>query len=261
MQRLDPEKTSAFELGRGDDACLLLHGFTGSPWELRPLGDSLAARGYYVKAIRLPGHGTTPEAMEHVAARDWEEAAEDALSSLGNFRQVFVAGLSMGALLGMLLAARRPDRVHGLALMAPAMRFLGPTMTLLRAIRDVPLLETFRPWIEKSSTDIEDPVERAAAPVMKRFPSARLHDLWTVQERAREAMPQVRAPTLIAVAQNDHVVSMEGGRELARGLKEAPLVRFIRIEQGFHIMPRDRGREVLAAEVGEFFDRLTEGRG
>jgi carboxylesterase len=80
-----------------------------------------------------------------------------------------------------------------------------------------------------------------------------------VQDKAQQALPLVRAPALIAVAAQDHVVDNEGGRILARSLPAAPMVRFIRIEDGFHIMPRDRGREVLASEVGAFFDRLRQG--
>ena len=92
VNRMDPEKTAPFELGSGDDACLLLHGFTGSPWDMRPLGERLAARGLFVRAIRLPGHGSTPLAMAQVSHRDWEQASEDALLSLSGFRNVFVAG-------------------------------------------------------------------------------------------------------------------------------------------------------------------------
>ncbi|MFZ5469076.1 MAG: alpha/beta hydrolase [Myxococcota bacterium] len=250
------EKTAPFELGAGDDACLLLHGFTGSPWDVRPLGEALALRGYYVKAIRLPGHGSTPEALTQVGHHDWEQAAEDALLSLKNFRQVFVGGLSMGALLAVLLAARFPERVHGLCLMAPAMRLLSPSARVLQALGVLPLVELWRPWIPKDGTDIDDPEARAQAPVLEAFPSSRLFDLWRVQQKAREAMGQVRAPTLIAVAQRDKVVAADGGRELARGLTAAPVVRFIQLSEGAHVMPRDKGKNVLVAEVGEFFDRL-----
>src|SRR5436309_331310 len=38
--------------------CLLVHGFTGTPEEMRPLGEALAARGFPVHAVRLAGHGT-----------------------------------------------------------------------------------------------------------------------------------------------------------------------------------------------------------
>jgi carboxylesterase len=256
---MDPEKTAPYELGTGDDACLLLHGFTGSPWDMKPLGESLAARGYYVRAIRLPGHGSTPEALGSVSYRDWEQAAEDALVSLSNFRQIYVAGLSMGALLGLVLASRHPERVHGLALMAPAMRFQNAAMRMARRLRRLPVLELAVPFIKKTGTDLSDPEERASAPVLPGFPSSKLHDLWAAQDRAQQALPLVRAPALIAVASQDHVVDNAGGRELARALTAAPLVRFIRIEEGFHIMPRDRGREVLSAEVGAFFDRLRQG--
>src|SRR5439155_483073 len=35
--------------------CLLVHGFTGTPEEMRPLGEALAARGFPVHAVRLAG--------------------------------------------------------------------------------------------------------------------------------------------------------------------------------------------------------------
>ncbi len=39
--------------------CLLIHGLTGSPPEMRLLGDDLAAQGSHCLAPLLPGHGTT----------------------------------------------------------------------------------------------------------------------------------------------------------------------------------------------------------
>jgi carboxylesterase len=81
---------------------LLLHGFSGSPWEVRPLGDALSARGFHVHAPLLPGHGSTPEALRFVTWRDWLSAADDALEKLfARFEEVSLAGLSMGALLGI----------------------------------------------------------------------------------------------------------------------------------------------------------------
>lgn len=253
---MDTEKTAPFELGRGEDACLLFHGFTGSPWDMRPLGEHLARAGYYVRGIRLPGHGLSPEAMRAVTYRDWEQAAEEALESLRHFRQVFVAGLSMGSLLGMMVAARHPERVHGLALLAPAVRFKGPLMAVLKATRQVPWLEWVKPWVAKTASDISDAGVLAQAPILPRFPSARLHDLWELQELAAQAAPLVRAPTLIAVARHDHVVDPAAGRALGEQLTQAPEVRFLEMQEGFHIMPRDVGGRLVAESVADFFDRL-----
>ncbi|MHB8878480.1 MAG: alpha/beta hydrolase, partial [Myxococcaceae bacterium] len=170
-------------------------------------------------------------------------------------RRVFVCGLSMGALLAVLLAARHAGEVSGLALLAPALRFRGPTMALLRAVRRLPVLELARPWVRKTGIDIEDEAERAAAPVLPAFPSVRLRDVFELQDAVRSALPRVTAPTLIAVAARDHVVSAGGGRELARGLVNARPVRFIRLLEGSHQMARDKGRATLAAEVCGFFTR------
>jgi carboxylesterase len=253
---VDPAETGPFELGQGDDACLLVHGFTGTPWDVRPLGEGLAGLGYYVRAVRLPGHGD-PVALAQVTHRDWEQVVEDALLSLGNFRHLFVAGLSMGALLALTLAARHPNRVHGLALLSPALHLRDPRLKLARLLRRWPVLPIAAPRIRKRGTDIDDPRERALAPRLPYFPTARLNDLWTIQDAARAALPQVQAPALIAVSRQDHVIDARGaGRELARGLSGSPLVRFIELPEGFHVMTRGRGRALVIDEVAQFFGRL-----
>lgn len=254
---MDVQKTAPFELGRGQDAVLVVHGFTGSPWDIRPLGEALAERGYFVKGIRLPGHGLSPEAMLGVTWRDWERAVFSALDDLSGHRHVFVAGLSMGALLSVILAAEEPRRVRALALLAPAVRFRGRTNELLRAFQKMPVLHLLRPWVEKDATDLADPVALGQAPILRRWPTERLYDLWTVQDRARAAMAKVKAPALVAISDNDHVVSSEGALELARGLTGSRAVRLLQLDQGFHILPRDFGHERLSREVGDFFDRFA----
>jgi carboxylesterase len=255
---MDTWKTAPFELGQGDDACLLLHGFTGSPWDIRPLGEALAARGLFVTAPRLPGNGTTPEAMLEANHQHWEEAALEALDALRGFRRVFVAGLSMGALLGLRLAALRPEVVKGLVLIAPAARFKGPKMAILKRLRNTGLLERIVPWVRKSATDLSDPVALAEAPILPAFPIARLKDLWATQEAALRTATQVRCPTLVVVAEQDHVVDPAGGKWLASLLTGAPEVRLLSLQEGYHIIPRDKGGPRLAAAAGDFLEELRQ---
>ena len=130
-QRLDDSKTAPFTLGPAleDARCavLLLHGFTGSPWELRPLGEALAARGFLVQ---LP----SPARPRHHARGDGGRRPPR-LAGSGRPRRssrcastasVFVVGLSMGALLAMVLAARHRAQVQGLVLLAPGAAARGP---------------------------------------------------------------------------------------------------------------------------------------
>src|SRR5215468_4454831 len=250
--RLDEEKTAPFELPGDRGACLLIHGFTGTPWDVRPLGEALSRAGIAVHAPRLPGHGTTPAAMLEARAPDWLLACDEALGQLPG-RRVAVGGLSMGALLALVLAARHPDRVAGVAALAPAVRFRDRTLNSLRRLRAaIPLLELVRPWVRKDTTDLLDAQARAEAPVLSAWPSARLRDLWEMQDLAWGSARRVTCPVLVLVAAEDHVVDPSGAAALVRRLGASPSVRYVQIENSAHILPRDRNGELVAAEVTAF---------
>ncbi len=61
---------------------LLLHGLSDSPYSLRAFGQRLAAEGYTVVWLRVPGHGTTPRALAEVSWEDWTAAVQVAMRGL-----------------------------------------------------------------------------------------------------------------------------------------------------------------------------------
>lgn len=250
---LDPELTASFTLGprEAKSAVLVLHGFTGTPWEIRPLGETLAQRGFFVHAPRLPGHGTVPEAMLWSGWREWVDAAELGLDALRHFERVCVAGLSMGGLLAMILAARHGPRISKVVLMAPAMKLRAIETKLLRLVRHRRLGLLKAQWVKKEGTDIEDDTVRAQAPVLARYPLSRLFDLFTLQDVAQLIVPLVTQPTLIAAAVHDHVVALDSIKRLHRQILTS---RFLLLQRGFHIVPRDTDRALLLAEISEFLD-------
>jgi carboxylesterase len=206
-----------------------------------------------VRGLRLPGHGTTPRAMLDAGAPGWLLACDEELGAFTESR-VVVAGLSLGALLALVLAARHPGRVAAVACLAPAVRFQDRLLNSLRRVRSmVPLLELLQPWVRKSATDILDPVARAESPVLPAWPSARLRDLWETQDLAWGSAARVTSPVLVLVAAQDRVVQADGAAALMRRLKQASSARLVRIEDSGHILPRDRGQARVAAEVGSFF--------
>ena len=235
---------------------LLLHGFTGSPWEVRPLGEALAARGFHVEAPCLPGHGGAPEAMEAVTWRDWVQAADAALGAAVRAARapVAIAGLSMGSLLALLLASRRPADVTGLVLLAPVVRFRAWNVRLLRAVRTTPLRRAFPRWVHKRTTDLSLPEARDEAPLLRRYPLARVLDLLTVQDLAWLAVPRVQCPALVVAAAHDHVVALSGVEELAQRLQRA---RLVVLQRGWHIVPRDADRALAITEAATFLDALV----
>lgn len=257
-ESLDPAKTASFTLGpalaEAPAAVLLLHGFTGSPWELRPVGEALAARGFHVTCPRLPGHGTTPEAMLFAGLTEWLGAATNALEALSAARRVVVIGLSMGGLLGMCLAARLPTRVQGLVLLAPALELRSPQGRALRRLRWLPGLDVKDTWLEKKTTDIELDEVRAQAPILPRYPLSRVLDLFELAELARHAERRIGCPSLVIGAAHDRVVDTDEVMKLPQRL---PFSRGLLLQRGRHIIPRDTDRALALTELSHFVEDLA----
>jgi carboxylesterase len=188
--------------------------------------------------------------MSAVQAEDWRATVTRALEALEG--PVCVAGLSMGALLTLDLAARFPEKVARIALLAPAFELQDPMARLVRKAGRLPVLE-WRGWVGKDSVDLENPSERAAAPIVPAFPARRLRDLWAMQEIAAEAMGRIEAPALVVMGEQDHVVDGAAIRRGAKRLAERVPTRFIAQKGAAHLLPRDFGRHVLEAEVAQHF--------
>ncbi|CAK7064547.1 MAG: Thermostable monoacylglycerol lipase [Desulfovibrio sp.] len=94
---------------RSQPACLLIHGYRGSPLELENLAAALEAAGIATRVPCLPGHGPDTDTFASRRFTDWLACAEDALAALrAAHDRVAVIGFSMGGTLALNLAARFP---------------------------------------------------------------------------------------------------------------------------------------------------------
>jgi alpha-beta hydrolase superfamily lysophospholipase len=137
---------------------LLLHGLSDSPYSLRAIARALHARGYYVLALRLPGHGTVPAALEQATWQDWLAAtrlgARTVREKIGADRPFLLVGYSNGAALALrhqLDALSDPalPRANRILLLSP-MIGLAPTAALSRVLDSLSFMPYFRKsaWIE-----------------------------------------------------------------------------------------------------------------
>jgi esterase/lipase len=94
-------------------AALLVHGLSDSPYSMRGLGETLQAQGYYVVALRMPGHGTAPVGLTDVSWEDWYGAAvlaaKYAVAKAGADKPFVAGGHSTGAALMTLYSLRSLD--------------------------------------------------------------------------------------------------------------------------------------------------------
>jgi carboxylesterase len=197
---MDPSLTQAFELPRGDQGVLLLHGFAGTPPEVRELGLFLAQAGYTAHGPLLTGHGTTPEEMAHTRWRDWAQSAQSALDRLRTrTRTVHVGGQSMGGLLALYLAARNPD-VRGVFAFAAPLRFADWRVPLLPVLQHV-----VRFYEDRGEPDLGDPTRVARLHSHRRRPTACINSLAELGRVVRRLLPEVRCPALIMHGRRDRV--------------------------------------------------------
>ena len=156
---------SPFDLpGRpgGDDVALLLHGLTGSPFELRPVAERIAQAGVRCVAPLLPGH-ESPEALARTSWLDWLAGAREALLGLGEARRTLIVGSSMGALAACALAAENPGRVDGLALLAPALELMPLGRVAGWLSRHTPVARLLPNIHKRGGSDVGDREMRAAS--------------------------------------------------------------------------------------------------
>ncbi|KUO77526.1 MAG: hypothetical protein APF77_13840 [Clostridia bacterium BRH_c25] len=129
MNNMNCEYAKEFYYKGNNTGVLLIHGFTGTPSEVRILGEFLRDKGYTVRGILLKGHGTTPEDMKKYNYRDWIRGTVEGYKSLKQeCDEVFAVGLSMGGLLSLYLA--RNYDIRGAATLSAPIRLHGKSAAL-----------------------------------------------------------------------------------------------------------------------------------
>ncbi len=251
--RPDGASGAPVELPGGPDAALLLHGLTGSPFEMRHVAERLNARGVRCLGPVMAGHGGEPRVLQGVRWSDWVEKARRDLSTLAGARRVLVVGCSMGALVACALAHDRPGQVHGLALLAPALRLSGAGRLAALLARS-PLARAL-PLVPKiGGSDVRDPEMRRANPCMTAVPLSAVAELVALGRHVERLLPAIRAPALVVAGALDRTVKLAGARRLARRSGSGP-ARLVVLPRSAHLVGIDVERDECADEVARF---LTE---
>jgi carboxylesterase len=242
-----------FDLPGGPDAVLLLHGLTGSPFEVRHVADRLHAAGMRCLGPLMAGHGGDPRALQGLTWASWVEAARRELAKLDGARRTFVVGCSMGALVACALAHALPERVDGLALLAPALRLAGTARLAALLARHTPLARAVVPKL--GGSDLRDRAMKRANPTMHAVPLSAVAELDLLARHVDRLLPGVAAPALVVAGARDHTVTLAGARRVARRLGSAG-ARIVILRRSQHLVGIDVERDRCADEVLSFFEGI-----
>ena len=241
-----------FRLGQGGRGVLLIHGFCGSPAQMRYLAQGLHAAGYTVSVPLLPGHGSAVQDMQKCTSRQWHDAVRIAYTELRReCVSVAVAGHSMGGILALLLAEEYPaDAVIPIA--AP-MQLAGVRGLLAPFSRLVSPMIPYASWpaARRRPEDFltEDHI------CYEETPLAKVHDLCRLMRRSRRDLFAVTAPLLTIQSKDDPTVSAGSPRIIAGGVSSA-VRKHLSLSRSGHLIPLGPERRETLEAMTRFLNQF-----
>lgn len=239
-----PERTGGRRIG-----VLLSHGFTGSPYSIRPWGEYLADLGYGVVVPRLPGHGTTWQDLNTRTWADWTEHLADVFEEMrGEHDAVVVGGLSMGGAQVLRLAADRPDDVAGVIVVNPAVA------TKRLDVRLLPILKHLLPSMPGIVNDIAKPGvdEHGYA----RTPLKAAHSMMRAWPQLVADLPRITAPLLYLRSDVDHVVDELSEPLIWNGVSSTDKTR-VALPDSYHVATLDNDARIVFERSAAFIARVA----
>jgi carboxylesterase len=253
LKVLDPEKVAAFRFDEGPVGCLLTHGFTGSPFEMRELGEFLAEKGLSVLCRPLPGHGATPYDMLKTDWHDWYGALVDNLAELSSrCEMVFLCGMSMGGTLSLHAAAHHADRYK----VAGVAAYGAPVYLKSRLLPLVPIMKRLIKFKPSSGSDIADPVAREAQQSYDLTPLECVTSLVELMAHVRNDLCDVRVPVLLIQSKADNTVDPPNVH-LIRQLLGSEDKTVVEVEKSYHVITVDYDKETVKEKTYDFVSRVA----
>ena len=234
----------------GHIGVVLVHGFTGSPAAMRPWAEFLNARGYSVRVPLLPGHGTKPSDLNEVQWPEWPAKVKAEIAELQKqCSQVFVAGLSMGGGTTLHVAAELGDELSGIILVNPMIHVRGISPTLAFAISRV----------VKFGKSVGNDIKRKGVTEYSydKMPYRGIHQLLTMLQLTRAALPLVKVPMQLFHSVDDHTLPVSNTEIIMREVGSKNKSR-IELLNSFHVATLDHDSELIFANSLTFIEGLSK---
>ncbi len=255
--------------GKTDTAFLLIHGFTGSPYEIKPIGEYFFHKGHTVLGILLPGHGTKVEDLVPTRFYHYVAIADQFLLNLSKYyKKIFVIGFSMGGTITLKLALKRQDIIHGIGLISTPVFFNGIFMG--KWILHSPLM-MLTGWIQYLTPIVKlkrvinyvesDPPRFVG--YLFQYGTAALHSFKISLKHIRKKLKYIKVPSVMIINEYDKTVPKESMLYIFYHIKsEVKKLMFLNIREpndtGHGIIRNPLAQKKILKFLDDFFEDLIK---
>ena len=212
-----------FELSANPDVpyrvkFLLFHGLNDSTYVWADIAKSLSERGFDVRAVLLPGHGSHPDQMLDISYKSWFKAARQHLQLWYQGQTpIYLGGFSLGGVIATVLALENPD-IAGLFLVSPAYE-----SKLKKWLRWSWIYARFEPYMFGGLIIEDNPIKYNSIPIN----SATQYYNTTKYLKRRWKRNKLTMPVAAVITMQDSVVDVEYVREIFHERFTSPKKRLL----------------------------------
>ena len=265
---------------KGSNGCLvlLIHGLTGTPHEMKFLAHHLNEKGFSVFSPRLANHGKSLNILKRTKWQDfYESAKKDFLEISDSYKVVFVGGLSMGALLSLLLAEEFSDKIAGVSCLSPTLFYDGWNMPKYRwllplgsatflkhffyfkedppyGIKNEAIRRYVHRYYSQAKLDDIEGVDQYGYPF---FPLTLLDQLHRLVKHVSRRLGVVTTPVQLIQAKEDDMTSVKNSQFIYEKIK-SQTKELVLLENSYHVITADQERDKVAQKMAEFFTGILQ---
>jgi carboxylesterase len=252
------------DLRGGNHSVLLIHGLTGSPFEMKYLARKLNKAGFTVKGPCLEGHCTTLKNLSKTNWRDWYHSVHQSfIETKKSSDTVSVVGLCMGALLSLHLAYEFGSEVAAVSLISTTIFYDGWSLPWFKFLLPIAYYAPFRYIYSYSETEPYGIKNKALREriinLMKndsiaytKTPARNMHELFKLIREVKKELPAIMTPALILHSKEDDLTSVKNP-DYVESKIGSKIVRKIILDDSYHMMTIDNQKDRVAEETINFF--------
>lgn len=245
-----------FSVGTGTDALLLVHGINSSPYAWRKMAPRLAAGGFHVHVLRLPGFAEPVREYGRYSVEDWLAKVESEIARLrAQHRRVLIVAQSLGGAITLRHILDHPDSVDGVALLSPAIEVSNRRSPLLptRFWHQVCQGLVFTTLVTSSfDNDARDPAEIDSSHETLFTPRRVIDQTFELVDANRGHAPEIKIPLIMFLSQGDNVIDWQAAESYFHQVGSVRKQLTFNDQAG-HPLSFDYGWEKIADEIVAFF--------